>query len=208
MSEIVIYRSIGSRSFTALWMLEELGLPYRSEMRELREKANETAEYLALNPNGFVPLIDDGGVMVSECPAICLYLADRYGYGRLSPKIEDPERGPFLKWLVYATAQLEPAKATRGVPIETLPGGWGPGWRPLPRVLEIIAGALEGRDYLLGSGFSAADVMLGSTLAMGVVAGEYAPSARIDAYVSRLRARPACERAADLTWPPAIFGRR
>ncbi len=206
MGELVIYRSIGSRAFTALWLLEELGLPYRSDMRDVKEKAHQTPEYLAINPSGQVPMIDDGGVQVSECPAICLYLADRYGYGALAPRIEEAERGPYLKWTVYATAQLEPAKATRNLGPDGYASGWGAGWNAFPRVLEIIEQALKGQSFLLGERFSAADVMLGSTLAMGAVAGEYRPSPATADYVARLRARPACERAADLTWPPAVFG--
>jgi glutathione S-transferase len=188
-------------------MLEELGVPYRSEMRDIKDKQNRSPEYLAINPDGMVPMIDDGGVRVTECPAICLYLADRYGYGTLAPRIEEPERGPYLKWTVYATAQLEPSKATRNLERSTYSAqGWGGGWNVFPDVLAGIEGALEGRQFLLGARFSAADVMLGSTLAMGAVAREYEPAPETAAYIARLRARPACERAADLTWPPEVFG--
>ena len=207
MSDIVIYRSIGSRSFSALWMLEELGQPYSSDLRDLKNGEPRSPAYLKLNPDGFVPMINDDGVIVTECPAICLYLADKYGYGDLAPRIEDPRRGPYLKWLVYATAQLEPARATRNLTPDAYAKGWGPGWRPLPHVLETIAGALTG-DYLLGDRFSAADVMIGSTLAMSSVAGEIGPHPVLDPYIARLRSRPACQRAVDLNWPPEVFGRR
>src|SRR5882672_5223577 len=108
---LVLYRSPATRSFTALWMLEELGVAYRSEI--VSRGAAAAPDYLDLNPAGMVPTLVDGETVVRECPAICIYLADRYGYGGLAPRIEEAERGPYLTWLVYATAQLEPARATR-----------------------------------------------------------------------------------------------
>jgi glutathione S-transferase len=65
---------------------------------------------LAANPSGRTPLLVDGAVVVSEMPAICIYLADKYSYGTPAPRIEDERRGPYLKWMVYSTAVLEPAR--------------------------------------------------------------------------------------------------
>lgn len=207
MGDLVLYRSIASRSFPAVWILEELGVPWRSEMRDLKSGGNRTPEYLAISGDGKVPLLEDGGVRVSETAAICLHLADRYGYGTLAPKIDEDDRGPYLRWAVYATSQLEPAKAARNVPIETRYGAWGPGWAPIDTVLGILDAAVAGKPFLLGERFSAADIMIGAVLAMGSVAGEITLSPALSDYVARLQARPACIRAVELNWPPEVFGR-
>src|SRR5436190_11720599 len=109
MSDIVLYGSIHSRTFTARWILEELGLPYRVVDIDIRKGWQKRPEFLAINPMGKAPAITDDGVVVTETPAICLYLADRYGVGRLAPPLDDPRRGPYLRWAVFATAVLEPA---------------------------------------------------------------------------------------------------
>jgi glutathione S-transferase len=199
MSEgLVLYRALATRSFTALWMLEELRVPYRSEIVGVEDRRNA---YLALNPTGMVPTLADGPAVVREAPAICMYLADRYSYGGLAPRIEAPTRGAYLSWLVYATAQLEPAQATQSVSIPAIPGMWGPGWEPLPQVIGVLAQALEGRPYLLGDQFSAADVMVGSALIMRLHTQEVPPEPVLVAYAERLGERAACKRAGELNWP-------
>ena len=74
MSEIVLYHSVASRAFVALWMLEELGVPFRIEDTDIRSRKHKAPAYLKLNPMGKVPALDDGGAIVTETPAICLYL--------------------------------------------------------------------------------------------------------------------------------------
>ncbi len=205
-AEVVLHRSIASRSITALWMLEELGLPYRSVMRDLKTGGNRAADYLALNPTGKVPTLEVGGALVSENPAICIFLADRYGYGGLSPRIEDAERGAWLKWIVFATSVFEPARALAEVKIDTPPGGWGGGWVPLADVTRILEEILTGREYLVGERFTAADVMLGSTIAVSLFTKVMERTPAVGAYNDRLVARPAFQRARALNWPPELFG--
>ena len=98
---ITLYHSPASRAFTAYWMLEELGAPFAVKTVDIRKGEQKQAAYLKLNPAGKVPTLTDGEVVVSENPAIAIYLADRYGYGTLAPRIDDPDRGPYLKWMVY-----------------------------------------------------------------------------------------------------------
>src|SRR5262245_14392774 len=109
MSDITLYFSPYSRSFTARWMLEEIGVPYRVATIDIRKGDHKRKEYLLVNPMGKVPALTDGEVLVTESPAICMYLADRYAYGSLSPTIDAPERGAYLRWMVFSTAVLEPA---------------------------------------------------------------------------------------------------
>ena len=108
-SDLTLYGTIASRTFTARWMLGELDLDYAFETVDIRKGDQKRPEYLALNPMGKVPTLRDGGVVVTESVAICLYLADRYGYGTLAPRVEDPARGTYLRWAVFAGTVLEPA---------------------------------------------------------------------------------------------------
>jgi len=205
---LVLYRSVGSRSISALWLLEELGVPYRSEIFDIRKGETRSPEYLALNPRGQVPMILDGETKVVETPAICLYLADRYGYGTLAPKLEDPARGPYMSWTVWATAVLEPASTLVGHEFETKRGNWGFGFDGLDRELAVLTDALAQSDYLAAGRFTAADVMVGSVVAMRLQTGELPGHPALVAYADRNAARPAFQRAQGMNWPPELFGPR
>jgi glutathione S-transferase len=207
--DIVLYRAIATRAIVPLWMLEELGLTYRSEIVDLRSAVEaRPAGLLAVNPSGRTPLLIDGGVAISEMPAICIYLADRYGYGTLAPRIEDPRRGPYLKWLVYATAVLEPARETQASTIVRPKNGYGVGWPPLATVVHELVQALDGRDYILGDAFTAADVMLGSMVGISLFCELIPPEPALVRYAERVEARPARARAGALNWPPELFAPR
>ena len=206
--ELVLHYSVASRSFTALWMLEELGLAYHRVDRDLRSKANQTPDYLRLNPTGQVPTLQVGEAVVSECPAICIYLADRYAYGSFAPRIECADRGAYLKWMVFSTAVLEPAAALKDATIDFGPAGepaWGPAWGDCDGVVRVLVQALEGRDYLVGERFTAADVMIGSAISMRLFANMLPRDPVLVAYQERLAARPAFRRASALTWPAELF---
>lgn len=205
---ITLYHSPASRAFITYWMLEELGAPFRVETVDIRKGQQKSPAYLKLNPSGKVPTLTDGKVVVSETAAICLYLADRYSYGGLAPKLEAATRGPYLQWMVYATAVLEPARALHGAAVPTPPGGWGPGWQALPQVIEVLQATLKDRNYLLGDRFSAADVMLGGALSMGLISKEIPEVPVLAEYNQRLARRPAYNRAADATWPAGLVGGR
>jgi glutathione S-transferase len=203
MTELVLYRAPATRSLSALWLLEELGVRYRMETVKM-----QSPQYLAVNPRGWVPMIVDGETRVTETPAICLYLADRYGLGTLAPKLEDPARGPYMSWTVWATAVLEPASALDGHDIPPKrPGAWHFGFGPLARELEVLREALAagGDAWLLGDRFSAADVMVGTVVGMRLFTAELPRESWLVAYAERCEARPAYRRAADINWPPAEF---
>jgi glutathione S-transferase len=201
---IVIYRALASRAIVPLWMLEELGLPYRSVMVDLRSP-ERPPELLAVNRSGRTPLVLDDAVVVSEMPAICIYLADKYGYGTLAPKIEDERRGPYLKWMVYSTAVFEPARETQISTIIPPKHGYGVGWPPLGVVVQDLVGALEAKDFVLGDTFTAADVMLGAMVSISLYCQMIPQEPVLVRYAERVMARPAYERAAALNWPADLF---
>lgn len=206
--EITLYYSVASQSFTALWMLEELGIPYRLEERDIRSKANERPDYLAINPMGQVPTLKIGPVIVSENPAICIYLADRYSYGTLAPRIDDPSRGAYLKWMVFTTAVLDPVVFLNGAQISfpaERTGHWGGNWGTFDKVVKMMTDALERGPYLLGERFGAADVVLGAALSVRLFTKMLPAEPALMRYNERLAARPARRRAEAITWPPSQF---
>jgi glutathione S-transferase len=200
MSDITLYFSPASRSFTARWMLEEIGVPYRVQTVDIRKGDQKRADYLAINPMGKVPALVDGPVLVTESPAICLYLADRYSYGVLAPKIDAPERGSYLRWMIFATAVLEPA-ALRGDDDPDAYTSSERGWGNYKTVVNTLKGALEPGPWLLGDQFTAADVMLGAVLGFAIFNKRITNEPVLEAYNARLAAREAQQRAAAFTWP-------
>lgn len=205
MADVVLYASIASRSIAAYWMLEELGVPYRVVDVDLKEGKHKRPEYLAINPSGRVPAVAVDGVVVTERPAILALLADRFGYGTLAPRIEAPERGPYLKWLVYSTAVIDPAIAVYiSKPTEPLREMT---WGSAEHVTGLLADALAGKAWLLGDWFTAADVAVGAVVVSALYENLLPENAGLRAYNERIMARPAFRRAADLTWPPDLFPR-
>lgn len=201
---ITLYHSPASRAFVAYWLLEELGVPFDVKTIDIRTGDQKKPEYLKINPSGKVPALTDGKVVVSENPAICIYLADRYGYGSLAPKIEDPDRGAYLKWMIYSTAVVDPLVSLHPKQID-LPSN-ASGFGTYEDMVGVLTGALKGRKYLLGDRFSAADVMLGATISMSLYRKELPDHGALMDYNTRLTHRDAYQRAADATWPAAIFG--
>ncbi len=201
--DIVLYRSIASRSYVAIWMLEELGLHYRMETVDIREGAQKSPGYLKLNPMGKVPTLTVNGAVVTEAPAICLFLADRYSYGVLAPKVDSLERGAYLRWSVFAAAVVEPAMLLHARNVD-LPGR-SVGWGSYSDMLSALRTALEGQDYVLGDRFTAADVIVGAAVGYGLFNKLLPDEPWLGAYDARIDARPARQRANALTWPPELF---
>jgi Glutathione S-transferase len=200
---ITLYHSPASRAFTAYWMLEELGLPFTVRKIDIRKGEQKSPEYLKLNPAGKVPTLVDGDVVVSENPAIAIYLADRYSYGKLAPKIEEADRGPYLKWMVYATAVVDPVAFLHRQKIDV--SGFAASFGAFDDMVEVLSSVLMERKYLLGERFSAADVVVGATVSFLLQRRVLPEHAALVDYNARLQAREAYHRAADATWPSNLF---
>src|SRR5438105_2606198 len=95
---VVLFHHPFSRAANVVWMLEEAGVPYELRYVDIMAGAQKAPEIIALNPMGKLPILTDGDLVVTEAAAIALYLADRYAYGRLSPKVDEPARGTYLRW--------------------------------------------------------------------------------------------------------------
>jgi glutathione S-transferase len=199
MSDITLYFARASRAFVPLWLLEELGLPYRLKRLNLRRGDQKTRPYVALNPMGKVPTLTDGAAVITENPAICLYLADRYSYGTLAPHIEAEARAAYLRWTVFATAVAEPSIYS-DEPQDPISAS-GRGWGDKASVLATLRHGLTPGPWLLGETFSAADVMLGALLSIALHNNRIPdPPAQLTAYVAQVGERPAFRRAAEMTW--------
>jgi glutathione S-transferase len=200
---ITLYRAVASRSFAAIWMLEELGVPYKMETVDIRSGAQKAADYVRLNPMGKVPTLVVDDDVVTEVPAICLFLADRYGYGRLAPKIEDPDRGTYLRWMVFSTAVIEPALILRQLGFEASP--FHAGWGGYEDIIGALVGLLEAHAYVLGERFSAADVAIGAQIGVGLFTKRLADHPALIAYNDRLSVRRAHQKASAINWPAEII---
>ncbi len=188
-----LFHARRSRSFRALWMLEELAIPYQIDYLDLGKGEQKAPGFLAINPSGKVPTLLDGDVVISESGAICAYLADRYPAARLAPQLDSPARGAYLKWLFYAAGCMEPALTDHALKRTAPPARAA--WGEYDAMVAIVAGAV-GRDrYLLGDWFTAADIMVGSIVRFGIAMKLLPPRDEFAGYVERLAQRPAFQRA-------------
>src|SRR5258708_15286596 len=105
---IKLYWSPRSRSFSAIWLLEETGLPYERVLTDISTGAQKAPEYLAVNPMGKVPGLKDGDAALGEASAICAYIADRYPKTKLAPAETDHLRDSFLQWPFLSPRCIEP----------------------------------------------------------------------------------------------------
>ena len=110
---VTLYHVPQTRSSTTLLLLEELGAPYQVHVLDRKANANHAPAYLAINPLGKVPAIMHRGVVITETVAIMLYLADEFPSEGLAPRIGDPLRGPYLRWMAMYGAAWEPAIVDR-----------------------------------------------------------------------------------------------
>ena len=206
MSDLVLYHAVPTRSSTVLWLLEESGADFEIRLLDLQAADQRKPEYLAINPMGKVPCLVDRGVPVSEVAAICLYVAERFPQSGLHVPAEDPLRGPFLKWLFFAPGCLEPAILDQAMPRKEPAPPTQLGYGSIRRTLAVISSALENGPYMLGDRFSAADVIIGSTLNWATAFGMIEKQADFSRYIAMLQERPAWQRA--IAYDQEIMSRR
>ena len=190
---VVLYHHPFSRAAGALWMLEEVGVDYELRFVDILAGEQKTPEILALNPMGKLPILTDGDAVVTESCAIGLYLADRYAPGRLAPRLDDPARGTYLRWSCFSPSVVEPGVMAKKE-------GWtfgegAAGWGSYEAMIQAMEGAVGRGPFLLGDTFSMADVILGGTMRYLITFGLLEARPAFSAYVERLVARPAFQRA-------------
>ena len=193
---LTFYTNPRSRGRVARWMLEEAGAQYDTVVMQLGQKITDPA-FLDLNPMGKVPVIVHDGVVVTECAAICAYLADVFPDKGLAPPLA--ERGPYYRWLLFGAGCLEPAAINHGLGVEIAPEQEGMvGYRTLAATLDTLEWQLAKSPHIAGEAFTAADVYVAAQLGWGMEFGAIKDRPTISDYVERTHARPAHGRAVEL----------
>ena len=198
MAKLMLYHAAPSRSSITRWMLEEIGEPYDIHLLSLNKGDNRAPEFLEVNPMGKVPALKHGDVVITEAAAICAYLADEFPRAKLNVPVGDPRRGVYLKWLFFGPSCIEPAIADRAFPRAEEPRRGMLGYGDFDTVMNVLANAVAKDPYLMGEQFTAADVVLGSTLRWGMMFNLLPKQPEFVDYVARLEARPALQRATAL----------
>lgn len=196
--DLVFYTHPMSRGRIVRWMLEEVGQPYQTEVLDYATTMKAPA-YLAINPMGKVPAIRHGDTVVTECAAICAYLADAFPQVKLAPPVSDRLRAPYYRWLFFAAGPLEAAATNKGMGFEVPPDRKAmAGYGSLADVISALDGLLSKQDYVTGDRFSAADVYLGSHLGWGMQFNTIDKRPSFEKYWQRLSSRPAAIRAKEI----------
>jgi len=190
---VQFYTNPMSRGQIVRWMLEEVNAPYETHILQFAVSM-KAPDYLAINPMGKVPAIVHKGHVVTECAAICAYLAEAFPAAGLAPT--DDERADYYRWLFFAAGALESAMTHRA-------SGFEPkddqarmmlGYGTFDLAVDVLADWLAGRDFVCGSRFTAADVYVGSMVLWGSQFGLLPSRPSFAAYGERLAARPAYQR--------------
>lgn len=194
--ELVFYTNPMSRGRIARWMLEEVGRPYRTEVLEYASSM-KSPDYLAINPMGKVPAIRHGATVVTECAAICAYLADAFPEAGLAPVTS--ERGAYYRWLFFAAGPVEAATTNRSLGVVAPPGReMMVGYGSYETTMAVLEQAVSQADYIAGDRFTAADVYVGSQIGFGLRVGSMERRPAFVDYWERISSRPAAVRANEI----------
>jgi glutathione S-transferase len=199
---IKIHHARRTRSVRVVWLLEELGVPYELATFEFTRENLRRPEYLALHPLGKIPVIQDRDVTLFESGAILEYLLEEHGGGRLAPPPGSRDRALYLQWFHFGEASLTTHVGTIvrhrfTLPEEErIPAAAEDGRVRLHQALELVDKALAERPFILGDEFTAADIMVAYGVAISKIMRELPPAlGALSAYLSRMKERPAYERA-------------
>lgn len=197
-----LYFAPNTRAIRPRWLLEELEVPYVLERLDLSKGEHKSLDYMKIHPHGAVPALVDGSLAMFESSAIVMYLADKYPEKGLAPAPGSPERGTYYQWILYAMTTIEPPVVqyhlnTRAYPEDKRsPQAVEEAQAKLDEIFKVLAHELRDRPYIVGSHFTAADVMLGSMLAWARPLGLLNKAgSELTEYTARLTDRPAYERA-------------
>ena len=186
-----------TRAMRILWMLEELDVPYGRVLIDIRDpQAPRDPGFAKASPMGKVPALEDGDVRMADSAAICLYLADRYADRGLAPAIDDVQRGAYLYWTLYTPGVMEPALMEKFANLA--PNRVSAGWGDFDTMVETLIAGLEPGPWILGRSFTAADVMLGSSVDFMQAFDMLSDAPPLEAYLERCRARPAFRKAKEI----------
>lgn len=183
-----------TRAMRVLWLLEELGCDYELVPIDIQDAtAKADADFRKASPMGKVPAILDGDTGVADSATIALYMVERFPEAGLAPAVGSADRADFLYWMLYTPGVIEPAMAEKAGGWETRP--FSHGWGDFATMIELLEKRLVGRDWLVGNQFSAADMLVGSSLYFIRLFGMLPEGTSLEGYIERCAARPAFKRA-------------
>lgn len=192
-ASITFYTNPMSRGQIVRWMLEEVGAPYETVILDYATTM-KSADFLAINPMGKVPAIVHGGQVVTECAAICAYLADAFPEAGLAPA--PAARADYYRWLFFAAGPVEQAVVNKSLGFDVpADKARAAGYGSYDLAVDVLERAVGAQDYVAGPHFTAADVYVGSQILWGTQFGTLPKRPAFEAYGARLSARPAYQRA-------------
>jgi len=191
-----LYHVAPSRSTRVLWLLEEIGQPY--ELTLMKGEERQTGEHRRRHPLGRVPVLEDEEGFLFESAALCLQLADVYADAQLTWPLATHKRGLVYQWTVFAMTELEPAIIEARRYREDDPARAQAGTERFQAAAAAVEQALDGHEYLVGDRFSVGDLVCGAVLIIAKSAGLTDELPNINAYLERLEARPARQRATSI----------
>jgi len=195
---LTFYTNPMSRGRIVRWMLEEVGQPYETVVLDYGTTM-KGPEYLAINPMGKVPAIKHGDTVVTEAAAICAYLADAFPQARLCPPSGSKQRGPYYRWLFYGAGCIESMAGMQALGVSIPDDKRGMiGFGSREAVMDTLEQALNGREYLAGDRFTAADLYVGAQIGWGMQFGTIEKRPAFEQYTSRILSRPAAVRAREI----------
>jgi glutathione S-transferase len=190
--ELVFYTNPQSRGRIVRWMLEETGAEYRTEVVDYASTM-KAEPYLSINPMGKVPAIVHNGRIVTECAAICAYLADAFPEAGLAPT--EAERADYYRWLFFAAGPLEQAITNNFAKFVPSPEqGRMFGYGNYDLAVDTLEKAVSAHPYIAGDRFTAADVYVGSAVGWGTMFGTLPKRDAFADYYARVSARDAYKR--------------
>ena len=199
MSGLRIYGIARTRAFRALWVAEELGLDYEHIPVEIGDAGARTPEFLAINPNGRLPAIDDDGFVLFESLAITLYLAKKHSSGGLYPGTLADEAKAW-QWTLWAVTEVDRGvniwslHAIRLPPDERDATKRAEALTVLAAPFKVLDGALAGRQYLVGDGFTIADLNVAAIVSRAIDM-DLGAAPHLKAWLTRCLERPAARAA-------------
>jgi glutathione S-transferase len=197
MTQLTLYTNPRSRGRIARWMMEEVGQPYEAKVVNFGPEMN-TPDYLLMSPMGKVPVLVHGGHVVSECAAICAYMADAFPETGLAPALGD--RADYYRWMFFAAGPVEAAVTNRALGVVVPDDRSGMvGYGSYERTVATLEKAISAGPFICGPQFTAADVYVGAQVVWGLQFGSLPDSAPLKAYAERVTARAAYKRSVELS---------
>ena len=191
MSELIFYTNPMSRGRIVRWLLEETGADYRTEVIDYA--AMKGADYLSVNPMGKVPAIVHRGRVVTECAAIAAYVADAFPEAGLAPT--DDERAAYYRWMFYCAGPMEAAVTDHRYGFDPTPEqARAVGYGSYETAVDTLEYAVSQSPYIAGDRFTAADVIVGSTVGWGTQFGTLPKREALLSYFARVSDREAYRR--------------